>query len=59
MYLGNDDTYWSLFTDLSFRRTGFTTRPVPMGFVVDKAALEQIFSKYFAFLCNIHSTIVL
>jgi hypothetical protein len=47
MYLRSDDTYWPLFTDLSLRRTGFTARPVPMGFVVDKAALEQIFLQVF------------
>jgi len=35
MHLRCDDTYWPLFTDLSLRRSGFTPRPVRMGFVVD------------------------
>jgi hypothetical protein len=47
MYLRNGDSYWPLFTDPSLRRTGFTPRPAPMGFVVDKAALEQIFLHIF------------
>jgi hypothetical protein len=27
-----------------------------MGFVVDKVALGQVFSEYFGFPCNLHST---
>jgi hypothetical protein len=34
------------------RRPGFAPRSGQVGFVVDKVALEQVFSEYFGFLCQ-------
>jgi hypothetical protein len=38
------------------RRPGFEPGPGHVGFVVDKVALEQVFSEYFGFPCQLHST---
>jgi hypothetical protein len=38
------------------RRPGFHLRSGHVGFVVDEVALGQVFSKYFRFPANSHST---
>jgi hypothetical protein len=45
-----------LVTGLSPRRPGFDPRSVHVGFVVDKVALGQVFSEYFGFPRQFHST---
>jgi hypothetical protein len=46
-------TYGHIYVVLASRRGGPGSRPGShVGFVVDKAALEQVFSEYFGFLCQ-------
>jgi hypothetical protein len=48
-----------LVAGLSPRRQGFAPRSIHVEFVVDKAALRQVLSKFFGFPCQYHSTVVL
>jgi hypothetical protein len=41
-----------LVTGFPPRRPGFEPRSGPVGFVVNKVALEQVFSEYFGFPCQ-------
>jgi hypothetical protein len=46
------------FVGFSGRGSGFVPGSVDVGFVVDKVALGQVFSEFFGFRCQYHSTLV-
>jgi hypothetical protein len=49
----------SLVAGLSPRRPGFAPGSIYVGFVVDKVTLGQVFSEFFGFPCQYHSTVAL